>query len=217
MGHCGQDSQDRGLASSMRKVLQYYLCFQLAAAQRADFVTEIEPDYGPDWGDWNGGVFCPEHQFAHGFKQKTDSWCSGGGECTGLNAIEFLCGLITEDHYQTTVKEYEGPFGEWHQERLCANKEFLKEAQQNYQSYQGVWVDDSGSNGVSFLCNNGTDLLAGPDTVWRPDNVWTSFVSCPGNSLICGFETKGHTAFPDNSEIDRVKFYCCDPDYQPEQ
>ena len=50
----------------MRKVLQYYLCFQLAAAQRADFVTEIEPDYGPDWGDWNGGVFCPEHQFAHG-------------------------------------------------------------------------------------------------------------------------------------------------------
>ena len=29
----------------------------------------------------------------------------------GLNAIEFLCGLIDEDHYQTTVKEYEGPFG----------------------------------------------------------------------------------------------------------
>ena len=75
----------------------------------------------------------------------------------------------------------------------------MKEAQQNYQSYQGVWVgksvglntiyhtsfyqDDSGSNGVSFICNNGTDLLAGPDTVWRPDNVWTSFVSCPGNYL----------------------------------
>ena len=50
----------------MRKLLQYCLCFQLAAAQRADFVTEIEPDYGPDWGDWNGGVYCPENQFAHG-------------------------------------------------------------------------------------------------------------------------------------------------------
>merc|ERR1712244_173844 len=121
-------------------------------------------------------------QFGRGFKQKTDSWCSGGGECTGLNAIEFLCGVLGEE---------------------------------NYQSYQGMWVDDAGSNGVSFICNNGTDLLAGPDTVWRPDNVWTSFVSCPGDSLICGFETKGHTAFPDNSEIDRVKFFCCDPNYQP--
>jgi len=59
--------------------------FQFGCCQRADFVTEIEPDYGPDWGDWNGGVYCPENQFAHGFKQKTDSWCSGGGECTGTD------------------------------------------------------------------------------------------------------------------------------------
>ena len=40
--------------------------FQFGCCQRADFVTEIEPDYGPDWGDWNGGVYCPENQFAHG-------------------------------------------------------------------------------------------------------------------------------------------------------
>ena len=32
--------------------------------------------------------------------------------CLGLNAIEFLCGILDEDQYQTTVKEYEGPFGE---------------------------------------------------------------------------------------------------------
>ena len=31
--------------------------------------------------------------------------------CLGLNAIEFLCGILDEDLYQTTVKEYEGPFG----------------------------------------------------------------------------------------------------------
>ena len=69
--------------------------------------------------------------------------------------------------------------------------------------------DDAGSNGVSFLCDDGTDLLAGPDTVWTQDNVWTSFVSCPVDSVVCGFETLGHTMFPDNSEIDRVKFFCC--------
>merc|ERR1711988_219644 len=155
--------------SPLQLLLLACLCLGSISCQRADFVTEIEPDYGPDWGDWNGGVYCPENQFARGFKQ----------------------------------------------ERLCSEREYLKEAQQNYQSYQGMWVDDSGSNGVSFICNNGTDLLAGPDTVWRPDNVWTSFVSCPGDSLICGFETKGHTAFPDNSEIDRVRFFCCDPNYQP--
>ena len=36
--------------------------------------------------------------------------------------------------------------GEWHQERLCNDKEFLKEAQQHYQSYQGVWVGELISN-----------------------------------------------------------------------
>ena len=45
-------------------------------------------------------------------------------------------------------------------------------------------LDDAGSNGVSFICNNGTDLLAGGDTHWGSDNVWTSFVSCPGGDMI---------------------------------
>jgi len=176
---------------------------------RPDFVIEIEPDFGPDFGDWNGGVWCPEKQYAHGFKQKTDAWCSGGGECTGLNSMELFCGFSGEDSYISSVKEYEGPFGDWHEERLCGPKEFMKLAQQNYQTYQGIWVDDAASNGVSFICNNDTNLNAGPDTVWRPDNVWTSFVACPVESVICGFETKGSTAFPDNTEITRIKFFCC--------
>ena len=107
---------------------------------RPDFVIEIEPDFGPDFGDWNGGVWCPEKQYAHGFKQKTDAWCSGGGECTGLNSMELFCGFSGEDSYISSVKEYEGPFGDWHEERLCGPKEFMKLAQQNYQTYQGIWV-----------------------------------------------------------------------------
>ena len=55
--------------------------------ERPDYVITIEPDYDTDYGEWNGGVYCPEKEYAHGFKQKTDSWCSGGGECTGLNGI----------------------------------------------------------------------------------------------------------------------------------
>ena len=39
-------------------------------------------------------------------------------------------------------REYEGPFGEWHQERLCQPREFLKQGQQNYQEYQGMWVGE---------------------------------------------------------------------------
>ena len=140
--------------------------------------------------------------------------------------------------------------GEWHQERLCNDKEFLKEAQQNYQSYQGVWVGKLISND-SIIWLSFTKTIPGPTawvssvttglTCWQdqtqsgglttsgpvlsPVRVINGYylaivyhlICSPGNSLICGFETKGHTAFPDNSEIDRVKFYCCDPDYQPEQ
>ena len=40
-------------------------------------------------------------------------------------------------------REYEGPFGEWHEEHLCKPKEFLKQGQQNYQSYQGMFAGNS--------------------------------------------------------------------------
>ena len=32
-------------------------------------------------------LFYNYRQFATGFQQKTDAWCSGGGECTGLNSV----------------------------------------------------------------------------------------------------------------------------------
>ena len=33
-------------------------------------------------------------QFATGFQQKTDAWCSGGGECTGLNSVRIIIIII---------------------------------------------------------------------------------------------------------------------------
>ena len=70
-------------------------------------------------------------------------------------------------------------------------------------------TDDAGTNGVSFKCDDGTDLDAASDTHWVANNVWTSFVSCPDAAVLCGFETKGSTSFPDNVEINRVRFHCC--------
>ena len=77
--------------------------------------------------------------------------------CPGLNGIQMMCGRLTEDTYETIIRsvmmitrmidddnddgrEYEGPFGEWHEEHLCKPKEFLKQGQQNYQSYQGMFA-----------------------------------------------------------------------------
>merc|ERR1712227_1202717 len=108
--------------SALRSIT--FFSFVIFVAGR-DPVTTIEPSYGPDWWEWNGGVMCPDNTFAHGFGQKTDAWCSGGGECTGLNGIQMMCGRLTEDTYESVVREYEGPFGDWHQERLCAPREFL--------------------------------------------------------------------------------------------
>ena len=70
---------------------------------RPDLEYTIEPDYDADYDqDWNGPSWCPEgqvtwqinflrifcyFQFGNGFQQKTDSVCSGGGECTGLNSV----------------------------------------------------------------------------------------------------------------------------------
>ena len=51
-----------------------------------------------------------------------------------------MCAISGQDNYVSTVREYEGPFGEWHNERLCAPKGFMKEGQQNYQSYQGIFT-----------------------------------------------------------------------------
>ena len=53
--------------------------------------------------------------------------------------LEFMCAIPGQDNYVSTIREYEGPFGDWHGERLCAPQGFLKEGQQNYQSYQGIF------------------------------------------------------------------------------
>ena len=57
-----------------------------------------------------------------------------------FNSLEFMCAVPGQDSYISTVREYEGPFGDWHQERLCAPKGFLKMGQQNFQSYQGIFT-----------------------------------------------------------------------------
>merc|ERR1712227_781454 len=84
--------------SALRSIT--FFSFVIFVAGR-DPVTTIEPSYGPDWGEWNGGVLCPDNTFAHGFEQKTDSWCSGGGECTGLNGIQMMCGRLEEETHET--------------------------------------------------------------------------------------------------------------------
>merc|ERR1712130_166781 len=97
---------------------------------------------------------------------------SGGGECTGLNSIRMFCGLVGEPSYIAAAEPYyEGPFGDWHSERLCN---------------------------------------AGADIHYTSDSVWGPFVSCPQETVMCGFQTKGYTAFPYNNEIFRVRFLCCD-------
>jgi len=179
---------------------------------RPDYKFTIEPNFGHDFDqEWNEESWCPENEFATGFQQKTDAWCSGGGECTGLNSIRMFCGLVGEPSYIAAAEPYyEGPFGDWHSERLCNATDFLKDGQLEYQEYQGIWVDDAGAGGVSFRCSNGYDLDAGADVHYTSDSVWGPFVSCPQETVMCGFQTKGYTAFPDNNEIFRVRFLCCD-------
>ena len=64
-------------------------------------------------------------------------------EFTSWMFSEFMCAISGQDNYVSTVREYEGPFGEWHNERLCAPKGFMKEGQQNYQSYQGIFTGNT--------------------------------------------------------------------------
>ena len=83
-------------------------------------------------------------------------------------------------------------------------------------------MDDAGAGGVSFRCSNGYDLDAGADIHYtsvaipshksffcyffpRSGSVWGPFVRCPQETVMCGFQTKGYTAFPDNNEIFRVR------------
>jgi hypothetical protein len=180
---------------------------------RDDYRYTIEPAYGPDYDSqpWNGPSWCPPTEFATGFQQKTDAWCSGGGECTGLNAVRMFCGLVGEDSYiNEATPFYEGPFGDWHEEHLCHPKDFLKHGQMEYQEYQGIWVDDAAAGGISGMCADGLDLDAGSDIHYTSDSVWGPFVTCPEETVMCGFETKGSTAFPDNGEITRVRYMCCE-------
>ena len=67
-----------------------------------------------------------------------------------------MCAISGQDNYVSTVREYEGPFGEWHNERLCAPKGFMKEGQQNYQSYQGIFTGNTTVDLYSLVTHNMT-------------------------------------------------------------
>ena len=47
------------------KIYLNYLFVNHKLVSREPFAI-IEPSYGPDWGEWNDGVICPDNTFAHG-------------------------------------------------------------------------------------------------------------------------------------------------------
>ena len=44
----------------------YLVSALISVCSARDIVATIEPSYGPDWGEWNGGALCPDNMFAHG-------------------------------------------------------------------------------------------------------------------------------------------------------
>ena len=114
-----------------------------------------------------------------------------------------VVGQDEEDTIQPFLFQ-QGPFGDWHSERLCNATDFLKDGQMEYQEYQvhiihqvsryhpelqGIWVDDAGAGGVSFRCSNGYDLDAGADihytSVAIPSRIVFSAMLSPG-VVLCG-------------------------------
>ena len=111
-----------------------------------------------------------------------------------------------------------GDFGVWTGRLNCANNgAFLVEAQFKSEGNVGSG-DDTGGNSLNMKCTDGEQL----DGEGGEYGDWSSWVSCPSKTAICGIQTKlepyqGNGGFfvkqfDDDTMLNEVSFYCCSMD-----
>merc|ERR1711971_593670 len=121
---------------------------------------------GP-WGSWLGAEFCPEGQYARGFRIRSE-WPVGNGDDTAANAVKLYCsspGWSYDNQYCasagdptcTMVGNFEGYWGEWcGSGAQCPSGEFVVGFDQKVEGKQGYGIDDTALNDIAALCSDGT-------------------------------------------------------------
>jgi len=210
----------------MLRFISVLLALYLASADPVDratqtltqrtYKTAFQPQIYHDFGGrWNTPQFCPDGQWASGYRQKTDRGCAGGRECSGLNGIELLCssegGQKQLGYAKTEISVPLGQDVNWRANHWCPEGKFLNAAQILSQPDQGMFSDDDAVEGVNFQCDDGSHAYADASEMKRRhgDN-WLSFTSCPAGTLICGVRVAGQWEMFDNVALDKVAFACCE-------
>ncbi|XP_071172780.1 vitelline membrane outer layer protein 1-like isoform X1 [Mytilus edulis] len=175
---------------------------------------------GGRWGKWQAPSFCPDGQFASGYKLKIEPvqgflpW----QDDTYLNGIELVCGT----RYNTSGNGYNvssgyGRLGNWKGLITCGSAgKFLTAFSLQVQSNQGNG-DDTAANSVKFQCRNLNSVSRshsiGDHGFWGSYGAWS--LSCAKGSAICGLRTKlqrPQGGFSDDTALNNVEFYCCGSD-----
>lgn len=185
-------------------------------------VRTLSVSNGGRWGEWQEPSFCPNGQFASGYRLKIEPrrgsyfW----QDDSSLNGIELLCSTrsTTSDDGFTVSSGY-GPWGDWKGLITCDRKgQFLTSFSLQVEDYQGNG-DDTAANYVKFICHDFDHhrlfysyRFIGGRGFWGDYGAWSQ--RCQQGSAICGLRTKLESpqGNGDDTALNDVEFYCCGSD-----
>ncbi|MDX2019358.1 MAG: RICIN domain-containing protein [Deltaproteobacteria bacterium] len=175
-----------------------------AEGAREDYRDTITLSEGI-WGDWSPMMYCPAGYYANGFRQRVEGE-QGGGDDTGLNAIELSC--INLQGASTSFRPHDGIWGDWSSSSYCANNQFIRSGELRLEGNQGGGDDTAGAN-VRFRCTD-NNLITANNGV--PFGDWRGEKTCGANRVVCGAQVRfeGNQGGGDDSALNGVKLACCD-------
>lgn len=132
------------------------------------------------WGSWKAwrGTDLPGY-YACGARLKFEN-TTGVLDNTAANGVELdFCNLTDwSDETKETHIIYDGAYGDWRPldgSVMCDKGSFINGAQVRYQSYQGVFGDDTALNGLKIHCKNRLTGIEEWKTVY--EGMWGEWLS----------------------------------------
>jgi hypothetical protein len=176
---------------------------------RTDFVKAVTPGVGI-YGEWTDYVMCPAGTFAVGYAMRVEPSLGGGGDDTGLNAVELRCRPLGGGTVKA-IRPHEGLWGTWFDGGSTCLQGAMHNMNVKLEAFQNGG-DDTGANDLNAVCTSGETLNAPGGGAWGDWQVPSEDQKCPGGTAVCGAKVRFQAAqggLKDDTAMNGITLACC--------
>jgi len=159
------------------------------------------------WGSWRAEAVCPTGMFAQGFRQRVEAPQQGNADDSALNAVRLICAQPGTARTRE-ISSHDGLWGAWSNPTSCPTGQYITGAKMRIEAPQPGTGDDTAANDVKMVCSGGQEIAVNNGGPWGD---WTSPVSCPSGTAVCGLQTRFEDSQNerDDTGMNGLKLVCC--------